>query len=545
MSKRGGTWWAALIGLAVSLSACAVPTPPQDSSVHSGGNLVVSIDAFPESLNPLVAGDVSSVRAYAPLFPNLYEATADLSVRPDLAAALPSVSPDGLTWTVPLRPGARWSDGKPIDADDVVYTVRTEADPRLDTRAHFDWSILASVDAVDAVTVKFTLKKPFAPFLADDLVMPIVPRHALADADISHMSTNFFGTRPTVTGGPYRFANRDEGRFVVYTRNPRYYGARPNFDLVAMSVTRDPVQVGGLISEGVYQWAPGMTREAAARARGQAGVRFMDYPELGYYGLVLNTRQGHLFDSAGTRQGLNLGLDREAIARAAGGGDEQVMWGDINPSSWAFDASASPAFRRDVAAASARLRSTGWLATPGAPLAKAGRTLEAALYFPSEDPSRRRAAEAIAAEAAATGIRLHPTAIHGDSLRQRLEMGDFEVALVATGVGLDPDNSEAYHSPSGQTDAHQDPGAYSNLELDHLLDQERSMAAGGDTTSVPRRTIFSRVESLLASEVPIIPLWTDIHHQAFNDSVSGIGGAGNNLDQDRASSFYASWYLHA
>src|SRR5207245_262600 len=155
----------------------------------------------PRALNPLVAGDVWSVRALTPLFPNLYEARSDLSASPDLAEALPAISPDGLTWLVRLRT-ASWSDGQPITADDVVFTVQSEMSSSLDTARRFDWAVVSEVNALDSRTVRFQLKRPDGALLGDQLVTPIVPRHALSNVALTGMSRARFSTQPLVGGGP-------------------------------------------------------------------------------------------------------------------------------------------------------------------------------------------------------------------------------------------------------------------------------------------------------------------------------------------------------
>src|ERR1700716_765397 len=93
------------------------------SSPANGAPLTAAIGADPASLNRFLASDSASLRASAPLFPNLYQANPDLSVSPDLAESMPVLSSDHKQWTVKLRRNARWSDGRAIVADDVLSHV--------------------------------------------------------------------------------------------------------------------------------------------------------------------------------------------------------------------------------------------------------------------------------------------------------------------------------------------------------------------------------------------------------------------------------------
>src|SRR4030081_1508237 len=194
-------------GIAVFLSACG-GSSTTGTSITNGGTLIWALDADAQSLNPFVAGDVPSVRAYGFLFPNLYQADKNLNGIPDLADGMPSISADKKVWTVKLRKDAKWSDGSPITADDVVMTVNMQNNPNLDTDAAFDWGELDSVAKVDATTVKFTLKDVFAPFQANNLLTFIAPASVYGKIAPAKHRTDPVSLNPTVTGGPYTFRQR-------------------------------------------------------------------------------------------------------------------------------------------------------------------------------------------------------------------------------------------------------------------------------------------------------------------------------------------------
>src|SRR5260370_24386955 len=150
-------------GMAVLLSACG-GSSSTGQTITNGGTLIWALDADAQSLNPFVAGDVPSVRAYGFIFPNLYQADKDLNITPDLADGMPSISSDQKVWTVKLRKNAKWSDGSPITADDVVMTVNMQNNPNLDTDAAFDWGELDNGAKGDPNTLKFTLNNLLSPF---------------------------------------------------------------------------------------------------------------------------------------------------------------------------------------------------------------------------------------------------------------------------------------------------------------------------------------------------------------------------------------------
>ena len=97
---------------------------------------------------------------------------------------------------MPLRKNAVWSDGTPITADDVVFTVSAEMDAHLDTRAHFQWNAVRAVSRIDDHTVRFRVATADASFVADHLVFPIVPKRVYGQLDLAHMSKASASDRP-------------------------------------------------------------------------------------------------------------------------------------------------------------------------------------------------------------------------------------------------------------------------------------------------------------------------------------------------------------
>jgi peptide/nickel transport system substrate-binding protein len=514
------------------LTACSGYQPQQQ--VRRGGTLIVAVRSLPQSLNPLTAGDVDSVRAYAPLYPQLYHAQPDLSIAPDLAAAMPGLSADGLKWTVPIRAGATWSDGAPITAADVVYTITTESDPTLQGDAIFDWSMLARTDALDAHTVRFTLRAPDAGFAAR-LVTPIVPQHVLSRIEPSKMGTAFFDTNPSVSGGPYMYAERDAAHHGIRLKaNPRWYGGRPNIDTVILGLVDDPLLTPSLLAQGQVLWAPDMPPDAAHTAQHQPGVRVATFPDMGYVALQINQRSGTAAASIAVRQALAAAIDRAEVARQAADGDATVLWGTVSPLSWAYDAGAALHTQRDVQ----RARSL---------LAQAHATTPALdLLYPRGDAAREAAARTIAAQAHDAGFAIAPRALDPVALHTALSTGQFMLALTETGMSLDPDPSAALASGNAPpAHAGLNYGGYASARMDGLLAQDRAVsAAPGPAMQAARKPLIAATQRLLADDVPFIPLYAPQQTAGYNITVNGVV-AGPQLDQDRDGSMYARWFLAA
>ena len=118
---------------------------------------------------------------------------------PDLAERW-SVDDDGRVWTFVLRPDARWHDGEPVTADDVVYTIETLQDSAYAGPGATSWSEV-DVRAVSPTEVTFTLETPLGGFL-QAATQPIAPAHLLGEVPIAVLPDHPFGQQP-VGSGPF------------------------------------------------------------------------------------------------------------------------------------------------------------------------------------------------------------------------------------------------------------------------------------------------------------------------------------------------------
>lgn len=142
-----------------------------------------------------------------------------------LAKGDPSPSADGLTYTVALRDGAKFSDGTPVTAEDVAWSftrVLKPADPAAPPLMQGFVSFIDSVTAKDATTAEFTLKYPFALFPERISVIKIVPQAKTADA----AAAKAFDTAP-VGSGPFVMDSASKESGIKLSRNPTYDGPRP------------------------------------------------------------------------------------------------------------------------------------------------------------------------------------------------------------------------------------------------------------------------------------------------------------------------------
>src|SRR5262249_26981067 len=135
-------------------------------SSRFGGTLVVGLSTgYPDTLDPTLSGTFSAVEIYRAMCERLYDFGAKSNVYPELAAALPKISKDKLTYAIPLRQGVLFNDGTPFNAQAVVTPLQREINLPGSTRAS-DYGPIASITTSGQYTVVIHLDVPYTPLLA-------------------------------------------------------------------------------------------------------------------------------------------------------------------------------------------------------------------------------------------------------------------------------------------------------------------------------------------------------------------------------------------
>ena len=198
-----------------------------------GGEFITStIGEGPKTFNPFTTKDATSDTMASLMYDGLVTTSPkDGSIIPKLAKSF-EISPDGKVYTFYLRKGIKWSDNKPITAEDVVFTWNEIILKGLGNTSTRDTVMidnkLPEVKKIDDYTVKFITSKPFAPFLRN-LSTPIAPKHVFksaADKGEEYFDSFLSTTTPPenfVISGAFKLKEYVPAQRVVYVKNPDYY----------------------------------------------------------------------------------------------------------------------------------------------------------------------------------------------------------------------------------------------------------------------------------------------------------------------------------
>jgi peptide/nickel transport system substrate-binding protein len=430
--------------------------------------------------------------------------TPTLAPRPYLAAAITRVDP--LTADVELRADARFSDGSPVTADDVVRTYDAVLEPGSDSPYHVGFvERFEAIVALGPRTIRFRLRQPLAT-LESDLDFGIVSFHGVAPGER-------LASGAGLGAGPYVL--RALTSTTAYLDASTVAVVRPRLPHVELRAVRDPAArilmlVGGsadLIQNGVRG---DLVDDVAARPR----VRAITAPGCLLTYLMMNNDDPALADVR-VRQAIALALDRPAIIKARFGGRAELATGLLPPSHWAYRGDV-PRWDHDVARAIALLDAAG-VRDPDGPGPAPRLRLT---YKTSADAFRVAVARVIAAQLAAIGIEVEVRPFEFATFFADIKKGTFQLASMQSSEITEPDFLRFYFHSSGIPDAADPDGGnrwrYRNAQVDGWTDAGRR-----EPDLARRRALYGEVQAALARDLPIIPLWHEDTVVLANQAVRG------------------------
>jgi len=317
--SRGGLTRRGLGGLAAGLAASTM-LAPVSALAQGASSANLAMVGEPQSLDPMAstADLVGTImqHVYEPLF----TFDANWAIQPMLAAAQPTVSVDGKTYAIELRKGVKLHNGRELDAEDVVASLKRwlEMTPRGKGLA----KSVASLTAKGPSSVEIVLSK-VEPALLAHLALPSGFAAIMAKETIANPLTEFVGT------GPYKFRERKPDQFVVLVKHETYasrsepasgYAGKREAkidELRFIPVPNANTRVEGVIA-GQYQFSDQLPVEAFKKLSGASAARAVLTMPFGFPYFPTNTKQGPMADVK-VRQAFQMALDLEEVLMAGFG----------------------------------------------------------------------------------------------------------------------------------------------------------------------------------------------------------------------------------
>lgn len=484
----------AVLGCATATVACTgVAGLSSDTSAtpHRGGNLVFARSADVITFDRTKEFDNESTWTSELMFETLYKPSRDgRSDVPWLATGY-HVSPDKLTWTFHLRPGVRFSNGQPLTAQDVKFSLDTTRAPS--SGWSFIDSAIKTVSAPDPATVVITTKKPWAPLLSDVSIFPngIIPN------DYGGQSEAQFLRHPIGTG-PFVFGQWTKGQQLKLVRNPHYWQpGKPYLDSVTFTDVGDDTTRINQLKGGTADIVEFPPFSSVRSLKATQGIHVDEFPADRVDFLLMNDSRGPLRD-VHVRRAVALSLNRQAMVRALLFGNGEPA-NSYLPPHIAFYDPASGGSAYDPARAKAELAQSKYPHGFTVPLKVIGGNLV-----------QSETAQIVQQELAPLGITVKIQQLDQNSQVTDVENGDYSMAFQYwTSDVVDADELVSALSLIG---VH-----YSDPAFDGLVDQ-----AASTFDRSARVRLYDQIQELVTKDEPVSELWYQPLVYANSTSVHGF-----------------------
>jgi peptide/nickel transport system substrate-binding protein len=434
----------------------------------------------------------------------LYTLGEDLSIQPMLAEKA-SISPDGLTYTITVRKGVKFHNGKVMDAKDVAYTLNRMRNQGCRS-AEFK-ALVKEFAATDASTVRITLNQPSGVFLAN-LANVICPVVIYPEGEVERQGGAI--TKPIGTG-PYEFVEWKKDAYLRVKKFKDYVAdSRPASGLagkkVAIMETVDfiPITDGSVraaaIEKGDVDIAIELNVEDVARLKGKPGLIVASKPGIAFDDLRFGFKRGP-FSNVKLRQAVAYAIDKGELSQANTGGQGKPVSAGF-PAGMPFHGAVheqDPFAKANLTKAKQLLQEAGYKGEKV--------TLTAHLV-----PDRiAQGAVVLQAQLQAAGLNVEVKTLESAALQEVWNKGEFD--LFYSGLTPRPD-ADVYYCQTNESSSSN--AGFNNAEYDRLCQEGRKAQKAED-----RAKIYAQLEQLRRAELPYYPTIYVPQVAAWRENVKG------------------------
>lgn len=502
-----------------------------------GGSLIEGEVGSPQFINPLLAISDADRDLSTLTYVGLMGLSGTGSLVPVLAESY-NISSDGKSYTFVLRKDATFSDGTPVTASDVVFTIQKAQDSTIKSPEYANWSGV-NVLEVDTRTVRFTLAKPYAPFLGLT-TLGILPARLWKNVSSGEFPFSTLETSP-VGAGPFKVVSisRDASgliKGVSLVANPHYVLGRPYLDSIRFNFYSRAEDLASALKSGAVESAYDIPSKQALTA-----------PYARVFGVFFNPSEKQVYARTEVRKALSLAIDRSALVETVLGGYATAVMGPVPPGGQVKQA-AVPQSDNPTALAARTLQSAGWvydgtlrtwiLKTPAKGKSSPGgkQILDRITMRTSNVPELKSVASAVKADWEKLGI---PVDIElyepGDLSQNVIRPRKYETLLYGMVIGRDQD-LYAFWDSQERNDPGLNIALYANKTIDALLEDAR-----GSTVQSSRALNLQKIEDIIAADYPAAFLYAPDFTYAIPDNLRGIVLPQIIIPADRFATV-ASWY---
>lgn len=496
---------------------------------------IVGRPGFP---NPLLAASSVDEDIVTLVYSGLFRPDPAGGLMADLAESY-STSDDGLSYTVTLKPNLVWHDGLPVTTADILFTTERIKDPAYKSPLRPNWEGVTST-VVDDRTIRFDLKKAYAPFL-ENLTVGIIPKHLWeekgpAEFPIDSGVVTPIGTGPFQVSSIVRNATTGVPEKIILRAFPKYALGKPYLDGIKLLFYPNQNEAVLAYKNGTVN-ALSLLNEDGEKSLSKEEA--LNVPLSRLFGVFLNSSENTIFLHDEVRTVLNETAPRKEIIEQALSGNGVALSGPLPPGVLGFE-------EKDIITKSAEegvvfLTDKGWVKNEATGVfeKKKGTGVERLSFTlaTANVPDLITAATILKENWEKIGFSVDLKLFEpGDLAENVIRTREYDAVLFGLRNGRDPDPYPFWHS-SQRLDPGLNISLYANKDVDLLLEEARITTDTG-----MRVALYQRFSKIIEEDVPAIFLYAPSYCY-YAPAVSGLNISAATVPSDRFSHVY-SWYRY-
>lgn len=504
-----------------------------------GGTLTEGIIGTPRFINPVLASSDADRDLVALTYSGLLRPDNRGQLIKDMAEKY-DISEDGLAYTFVLKPNLFWHDGAPITSSDVVFTIDKIKDPAMKSPKRAGWEGV-SAEKIDDRTVKFTLKKPYAPFL-ENTTIGILPSHIWNKMSSDQIASSEMNTKP-IGSGPYKISDIKRNSVGIISSyelsfNKDFILGKPNIKKIIMKFYSSEKDLLTAYQKGEIETINAITPKELEKIKISNNVKSLYLSRI--FGLFLNQNNAKVLTKKEIRQALNLSVDRKKIIDDVLKGFGEELFNPL-PTGTFGALSKSDTDTYSLESAKELLDKNGWKMNDDEQVLekKVGKELFRFSFSisTSDAPELKETAYLLKSMWEKIGAKVDVKIFEtGDLTQTVIRPRKYDALLFGEIVGRDPDPFAFWHS-SQRNDPGLNVALYTNIKVDKLLEEARAIQ---DETK--RTEKYEEFQKEVSSDAPTIFLFSPKFIYVMPKNLKGTDDMESvTIPSERFSTIY-KWY---
>lgn len=466
-----------------------------------GGSFTEGVVGPPRFINPILAISETDKDLVGLVYSGLLKFDQDGGFMPDLASSY-EITSDGTVYDIIIRDDAYFHDNKMVTADDVVFTVEKIMDPVIKSQKRTNWYGV-SVEKVNSKHVRFTLSKPYTPFL-ESLTIGILPKHIWENATSEEFPFSEFNINP-VGSGPYKVKKivRNSGGIpttISLSAWDKYTFGKPKIKTITLKVFQNEKELYKAYKEKSVESISGISQATIKQLDSDNLPKNTALPRV--FGLFLNQNVAPVFLNKEIREALNMSAPKKRIV-------DEVLYGFGNilngPTPENTEANTNEA-KESIEEAKLLLENAGWKANVDGILekkTKTGTTLFSFTITTSDTPELKKTVEILKEEWSKLGANIDIKIFEAGDLSQNIiKSRKYDSLLFGEIISTDSDLYPFWHS-SQRVDPGLNISLYANITVDKML-EEIQKETDSNEKSRKKEVVISEIRN----DIPAIFLFS-------------------------------------